>query len=78
MSIDGEQKSARHVERGAGTLSQPCIGEMDPDPRQHFFDHDRLGDVVNAAGFQPMYDVLGLSETGHEDDRYIAQARPPA
>ena len=55
---------------------------MNPDPRQHFLDHDRLGHVIDAAGFQPAHDVLGLRQSRHEDDRHVAQAgvalEPPA
>ena len=82
LAVDREQEAAGDVERGARALRQPRIGQMHADARQHLLDHDRLGDVVDAAGFQPAHDVLGLGEPGHEDDRHVGKARvalePPA
>ena len=46
---------------------------MHPDARQHLLDHDRLGDVVDAAGLEAFDDVLGLAEPGHQDDGHVGE-----
>ena len=80
--VDREQIAAGDIERGARALRHPRIGEMDPNARQHFLDHDRLGDVVDATGFEPTHDVLGFGEARHEDDRDAVEPgialQPPA
>jgi len=54
-------------------VGEAGIGEMDADARQQLVGNDRLGHVVDAAGFQPLDDVLGLGEPGHEDDRHMGE-----
>ncbi len=49
------------------------IAQMDPHPGQQLVDHDRLGEVVDAADLQPAHDMLGLAQAGHEDDGHVGE-----
>ena len=74
-AADRQQIAAGDVERGAGALRHPRVGEVNPDAGDHLLDHDRLCHVVDTAGFQPAHDVLGFGQPRHEDDRHIGKAR---
>ena len=68
-----QQEAAEGVERGARAVRHARIGEMHANARQQLVGHDRLGDVVDAAGLQALDDVLGLAQAGHEDHRHMRQ-----
>ena len=61
VAVGGEQVAAGGVERQARALRRAGIGEVDADAGEQHVEHDRLGDIVDAAGFQPLDDVLGLA-----------------
>ena len=48
---------------------------MHPDSREHFLDHDRLGDIVHATGRQPPDDIFGFRKSRHEDDGRVGKIR---
>ena len=68
-----QQKAAESVERRARAVRDARIGEMNTDACQKFAGHERLGDIVDTAGFQPLDDMLGVAQAGHEDDRHMGQ-----
>ena len=72
-AIGGKQRAAGGVERQAGALRRARIVEMHADAGEQNVEHDRLGDIVDAAGFQPLDDVLGLAQAGHEDHRHMGE-----
>ncbi len=74
LPVHREQVAAGDVERGAGALRQPRIGEVHANTRDHLVDHDRLGHVVDPADFEAAHQILGLCQSGHEDDRDVGEA----
>ncbi len=44
---------------------------MDTDAGAQFIDVDWLAEIIDAAGFQRVHDMLGLGQAGHEDDRHL-------
>ena len=73
LRLGRQQEAAGGIERRARALREPRIGEMHADARQQLVEDDRLGDVVDAAGLEPLDDVLGLAEPGHEDHRHMRE-----
>ena len=72
----------RGVKRDPRTLRPPSIGQMHPYASTQFVNIDRLGEVINAAAFERMYDMLGLGQPGHENHRHMGKRchglEPPA
>jgi hypothetical protein len=46
---------------------------VDANAREHFHDHDRLGDAIDAAGFEPAHDVFGFCQPGHNNHGHVGQ-----
>ena len=40
-----------------------------------FVDIDRLGEIIDAAGFERVDDMFGLGQSGHEDHRHLRYGR---
>ena len=74
VTLDGHQMAAGGIERDARALGRAGVAKMHADAGTQLVDVDRLGEIVDAAGFQRVHDVLGLGEAGHEDDGHLRQA----
>lgn len=66
---------AGSVECDAGALRGARIGKVDAYAGAQLVDIDRLGEIIDTAGFKRPHHVLRLGEAGHENHRDLGDRR---
>ncbi len=81
IAVDGDAAGAGiEADRPAGEFALGVAGraaQQRPHPRQHFFEMERLGDIVVGAGIETLHLVAPAVARGEDEHRHGAAGAPP-